>query len=92
MNNVQAKVTKDFNGVPDGQTVTRRLHVGQIITGDLARAAIQGGLAQRVETGEPDRTKGKEPARTATAPKSGAVSQRGRASTKAKPKKSEKPA
>ena len=40
-----ARVTKPFPGVPDGQVLPVQFSIGDIVTGDLAAAAVEAGLA-----------------------------------------------
>lgn len=40
---MKAKVTREFFGVVDGKYHPRTIHVGEIITGDLARVAVKEG-------------------------------------------------
>jgi hypothetical protein len=48
----QAKVTKQFPGVPDEETKVRDIKVGEVITGKLAQVALQEGWADEVATAE----------------------------------------
>lgn len=43
-----ARVTKAFDGVPDGATQVRHFSVGEDVTGDLADVAIREGWAQPI--------------------------------------------
>ena len=50
----QAKVTKAMLGVPDTTCVPIMLHVGDVVEGDLAREAHQGGWGYFIdEDGKP---------------------------------------
>lgn len=85
---MKAIVTKSFPGCADGDRHTQTFKEGQIITGDLAKVAIENGWAEEQGAGE----KAKKPERNASissAPKtkSGAASLLGRLL----PKKTAKP-
>lgn len=43
---MKAKVTKQFDGQPDNAYVPRTFAVGEEVTGDLARVAIENGWAE----------------------------------------------
>jgi hypothetical protein len=51
---MKAKVTKGFPGVPDGEIRTRAIAAGEVITGDLARVAVDEGWADPTEGDEPE--------------------------------------
>ena len=59
---MQAKVTTEFAGRPDGEALSRTVKVGEIITGDLAAVAIREKWAEEV---------GSEPAADDTDPLAG---------------------
>lgn len=46
---MKAKVTKAFPGRPDKEAQTRRIEVGETITGDLASVAVGQGWAENCE-------------------------------------------
>jgi hypothetical protein len=48
---MDAKVTKAFDGVPDGQVMTRRFAIGETVSGDLARVAVENGWAKTPSKG-----------------------------------------
>lgn len=54
-----ARVTEEFAGRPDDQVMPRQIAVGEVITGELAEAAVRAGWAEAVppnsktETPEP---------------------------------------
>lgn len=43
---MKATVTVEFDGRPDGEADTRRIAVGETVTGDLAKVAIENGWAE----------------------------------------------
>jgi hypothetical protein len=49
---MKAIVTTAFPGVPDGESMTRRIEVGEQIVGDLASVAVREGWALKIEAGE----------------------------------------
>lgn len=44
----KAKVTKEFDGKPDDEIVSRTIAVGEVIDGDLAKVAIEQKWASPV--------------------------------------------
>lgn len=46
---MQARVTQSFNGMPDGGRKARKFAPGDVITGDLARTAVDNGLAIEID-------------------------------------------
>lgn len=87
---VNAKVTERFRGVPDGQTKVQWIDPGSILSGELARVAIQEGWAERIETGKPDRVKAEPEKPVGNAQTSGAASRQGQASPKNRSRRSKK--
>jgi hypothetical protein len=60
-----AKVTKEFDGCPDGEVHPKSFKPGDIVEGDLARVAIENGWAEGSSepSGEPKkRRRGSKPA------------------------------
>lgn len=45
---MEAKVKKAFPGCPDGQSITRMIEVGEIITGELATVAVREKWATKI--------------------------------------------
>lgn len=45
---MDARVTRAFDGVPDGMIHPRRIAAGEIISGDLARVALESGWAEEI--------------------------------------------
>ncbi len=46
---MRAKVTKAFPGVEDGKIYPRDIAVGETVTGDLARAAVEAKWADEID-------------------------------------------
>jgi hypothetical protein len=46
---MEAKVTKEFPGLPDGQTQVRAIKKGETISGDLARVAVREKWATEIK-------------------------------------------
>ena len=46
---MEAKVTREFRGVEDGHIYPRLFKVGEVITGELAKAEIESGRAVDVK-------------------------------------------
>lgn len=49
MSKLEARVTKQFQGVADGDVYPKLCAVGDVITGELAQAAIDAGWAEKAE-------------------------------------------
>lgn len=45
---MKARVTTVFMGRPDAEVMTRKIGIGEIVEGDLARVAVEGGWAEEV--------------------------------------------
>lgn len=61
---MKAKVTKRFEGVPDGKFYTESFAPGAVVHGDLAKTAVEGGNAspltgKSAEDDEDDAPRGK---------------------------------
>lgn len=68
---MQARVIQPFDGMPDGAKRSRTFAAGDIITGELARTAVDNGLAKEVTEAAPAAPKpASAPAAAADAPKS----------------------
>lgn len=80
---MKATVTRAFPGVPDGETKTRRIPVGAVLTGDLARVAVANGWAKE-ERPAPQNKSLDAPENKVTAP----VETRGAGGKRAKSSKS----
>ncbi len=59
---MQARVTQAFDGMPDGSKRSRKFATGEIIEGDLARTAVDNGLAKEVAEAPPAPSKPPVPA------------------------------
>lgn len=55
MNNIRAKVTKEFDGVEDGKVYPRLINVGEEISGSLAETAISAGNAKETKESRAER-------------------------------------
>ena len=56
---MKAKVTKAFPGLPDGAVKVVNFEVGDVVTGDLARVAVENGWAKVVSEPVSDAPKSK---------------------------------